>query len=144
MVAVVTPDKSIVSLAAQASGLDFTWIVDSGCTRHITQHAEWIKAKQPMGGTITVGGKNKSPISAVGRVELKIVDSKGANKILKLNDVLYAPQLTFSLRSVPAAVKQDFCFTFKRGVCIKHQSTLQEKANIAGHADLYQFDVNPT
>ncbi|DAZ95688.1 TPA: hypothetical protein N0F65_002998 [Lagenidium giganteum] len=71
-----------------------------------------------MGGSITVGGKNQIPISAVGQVELKVVDFKGGHKILLLDDVLNAPSLTFSLRLVPASLRQDFRFTFKRGVCI--------------------------
>ncbi|DBA01901.1 TPA: hypothetical protein N0F65_005090 [Lagenidium giganteum] len=97
-----------------------------------------------MGGSITVGGKNQIPISAVGQVEFEVVDSKGASKVLKLDDVLYAPQLKFSLLSVPAAVKLDFRFTFKCGVCIINTNQrFSIKANIAEHADLYQFDANP-
>ncbi|DAZ95882.1 TPA: hypothetical protein N0F65_009084, partial [Lagenidium giganteum] len=145
IVAAITPDKSVVSLAAHVSIHDSTWIADSECTRHITYHSKWFKTKKLMGGLNTVGGKNKIPISAVGQAELNVVNSKGDRKILLLGDVLYAPQLKFSLLSVPAVVKQNFRFTFKRGVCIVNTNQRRSiKAKITEHADLYQFDAEPT
>ncbi|DBA03897.1 TPA: hypothetical protein N0F65_004587, partial [Lagenidium giganteum] len=97
------------------------------------------------GGSITVGAKYKIPIGALGQVELKVVDSKGGHKILLLDDVLYAPQLTFSLLSGSAAVKQDFHFTFKRGVCMFNTNQrFSIKAMITEQANLYQFAAEPT
>eukprot|EP00644_Phytophthora_capsici_P004014 jgi/Phyca11/108742/e_gw1.15.791.1 len=71
----------------------------------------------PSGGSITVGGNNRIPIEGIGRVELVVTDSKGTVQTLILHGILYAPQLQFSLPSIPAVVNNDFRFSFDRKQC---------------------------
>ncbi|KAE9126093.1 hypothetical protein PF010_g5393 [Phytophthora fragariae] len=98
LIAVATASNSPLSLTAQANvDLDTTWTIDSGCTRHVTHEAQWFSNISASGGSITVGGKNQIPIEGIGRVELEVIDSKRNMKKLILHDVLYAPQLHFSL-----------------------------------------------
>ncbi|GMF63044.1 unnamed protein product [Phytophthora fragariaefolia] len=61
LIAVPTLVTPPVSLAAQANvALDPTWAIDSGCTRHVTHGSHWWADIATSGGSITVGGKNKS------------------------------------------------------------------------------------
>jgi hypothetical protein len=74
-----------------------------------------------------------------------VTDSKGQPKTFKLRTVLYAPDLKFNLLSVPAAVKDDFRFSFNRTQCaITTSQRFSVKAKMAAHADQYQFTADPT
>jgi hypothetical protein len=79
--------------------LEQTWTIDSGCTRHVTHQAEWFAKMRPSEGSITVGGKNQIPIKGMGDAVMDVTDSKGKVQTLTMHNVLYAPDLRFSLFS---------------------------------------------
>ncbi|GMF45787.1 unnamed protein product [Phytophthora fragariaefolia] len=58
LIAVVTTVQTLepaFSLRTQATtDFDSSWTVDSGCSSHVTQHAEWFKVKAPASGNIYV------------------------------------------------------------------------------------------
>ncbi|GMF26093.1 unnamed protein product [Phytophthora fragariaefolia] len=145
MIAVTVNTSMPISLAAQATvSPEPSWTIDSGCTRHVTHEAQWFTTMAATRGSITVGGKNTIPIEGTGQVEMEVTDSKGKKKTLILHDVLFAPQLKFSLFSVPAAVKHDFRFSFDRKKCaVQTDARFKIKAMMANHADLYQFQATP-
>ncbi|KAG4038276.1 hypothetical protein PC123_g26161 [Phytophthora cactorum] len=142
---VIKPAPSAISLTAQAtSTFDSSWTVDSGCTSHVTQHAEWFISKTPATGNITVGGKSEIPIEGSGDVILQVTDSKGGKRLLTLRDVLYAPQLHYNLLSVAAAVEHDIRFTFQRTACtVQTDQGFNVKAKKSPTAKLYQFTALP-
>ncbi|KAG4039904.1 hypothetical protein PC123_g24551 [Phytophthora cactorum] len=142
---VIKPAPSAISLTAQAtSTFDSSWTVDSGCTSHVTQHAEWFISKTPATGNITFGGKSEIPIEGTGDVILQVTDSKGGKRQLTLRDVLYAPQLHYNLLSVAAAVEHDFRFTFQRTACtVQTGQRFNVKAKKSATAKLYQFTALP-
>ncbi|KAG6616178.1 Pol Polyprotein [Phytophthora cinnamomi] len=145
LIAVVATVNPAISLTAQATvSPEPTWTIDSGCTRHVTHESQWFSTITASDGSITVGGKNEIPIEGIGKVELEVIDSKGTKRTLTLHDVLYAPELKFSLLSVPAAVKHDFRFSFDRKLCaVQTDAKFKIKAMMATHADLYQFQAKP-
>ncbi|POM68082.1 Hypothetical protein PHPALM_15801 [Phytophthora palmivora] len=113
-------------------------------TVSLTAQAKWFSDIAASGGSITVGGNNQIPIEGIGRVELEVSDSKGTMQNLILHGVLYAPQLQFSLLSVPAAVKHDFRIKFDRKQCaMQTDQRFKIKALMAGNTDLYQFQAKP-
>lgn len=137
----------VISLSATIPNAeDNVWTVDSGCTRHVTHQQDWFTAIMPTSGMITVGGKNQIPIQGIGQVALNVTDSKGGDKVMKLTHVLFAPSLQFNLLSVPAGVKDDFKFTFKRQHCvINTNQSFTIKATMPSNIDLYQFKaMKPT
>ncbi|KAE9052851.1 hypothetical protein PR001_g147 [Phytophthora rubi] len=80
----------------------------------------------------------------IGRVELEVIDSKRNMKKLILQDVLYAPQLHFSLLSVSVAVKHDFRFSFDRKKCaMQTNERFSITALMATNTGLYQFQAKP-
>ncbi|RAW42332.1 hypothetical protein PC110_g1492 [Phytophthora cactorum] len=82
------------------------------------------------------------PIEGIGRIELAVVDAKGNEKNLILHGVQYAPQLQFCLLSVPAAVKQDYRFSFDRKHCVvQTDQRFKFKAPMAANTDLYPFQA---
>ncbi|GMF49564.1 unnamed protein product [Phytophthora fragariaefolia] len=111
---------------------------------HVTHESQWFSNISASGGSITVGGKNQIPIEGIGRVDLEVIGSKGNMKKLTLHGVLYAPQMHFSLLSVPAAVKHAFCFSFDRKRCtMQTDERFSIKAPMANNTDLYQFQAKP-
>ncbi|CEG38517.1 hypothetical protein PHYSODRAFT_325501 [Plasmopara halstedii] len=145
LIAVVATVHPVISLTAQATASpEPTWTIDSGCTRHVTHESQWFSTISASNGSITVGVKNQIPIEGIGKIELEVTDSKGTQRMLTLHDVLYAPELKFSLLSVPAAVKHDFRFSFDRKQCAVHtEPKFKINAMMATHADLYQFQAKP-
>ncbi|KAL3667485.1 hypothetical protein V7S43_019054 [Phytophthora oleae] len=143
LIAVATTVNPPISLTAQAKvEPDPTWTIDSGCTRHVTHESQWFTDITTSGGSITVGGNNQIPIEGIERVELEVADSKGNTQKLILHGVLYAPQLQFSLLSVPAAVKHDFRFSFDRKQCaVQTDRRFKIKAPLADNTDLYQLQA---
>ncbi|OWY95261.1 hypothetical protein PHMEG_00034779, partial [Phytophthora megakarya] len=133
------------SLTAQAKvEPDPIWTIDSGCTRHVSHESQWFTDITTSGGSIRVGGNNQIPIDSIGRVELEVSDSKGTMQKLIPHGVMYAPQLQFSLLSVPAAVKHDFPLSFDRQQCaMQTDQHFKIKALMANNTDLYQFQAKP-
>ncbi|KAG3254773.1 hypothetical protein PI124_g702 [Phytophthora idaei] len=104
--------------------------------------SQWFTDIATSGGSITVGGNNQIPIEGIGRIELAVVDAKGNEKNLILHGVQYAPQLQFCLLSVPAAVKQDYRFSFDRKHCVvQTDQRFKFKAPMAANTDLYPFQA---
>ncbi|POM62361.1 hypothetical protein PHPALM_28491, partial [Phytophthora palmivora] len=145
LIAVATTVNPQFSLTAQAKvEPDPTWTIDSGCTRHVSHEPQWFTDITTSGGSITVGGNNQIPIEGIGRVKLQVSDSKGNMPKLTLHGVLCAPQLQFSLMSIPAAVKHDFRFSFDRKQCaMQTDQRFKIKALMANNTDLYQFQAKP-
>ncbi|POM65069.1 Hypothetical protein PHPALM_19291, partial [Phytophthora palmivora] len=145
LIAVATTVNPQFSLTAQVKvEPDPTWTIDSGYTRHVSHEPQWFTDITTSGGSITVGGNNQIPIEGIGRVELQVSDSKGNMQKLTLHGVLYAPQLQFSLLSIPAAVKHDFRFSFDRKQCaMQTDQRFKIKALMANNTDLYQFQAKP-
>ncbi|KAG3204863.1 hypothetical protein PC128_g1725 [Phytophthora cactorum] len=124
--------------------LDPTWTIDSGCTRHVTHDSQWFRDIATSGGSITVGGNNQIPIDGIGRIVLTVVDAKGNKKKLILQGALYVPQLQFCLLSIPAAVKQDYRFSFDRKhFVVQTNQRFKFMAPMAANTDLYQFQAQP-
>ncbi|KAG4048264.1 hypothetical protein PC123_g16403 [Phytophthora cactorum] len=137
-------NRNVFRQAPKANAqLDPTWTIDSGCTRHVTnpsgsrtllQVADLLR--------LVVTSNNQIPIEGIGRIELAVVDAKGNEKNLILHGVQYAPQLQFCLLSVPAAVKQDYRFSFDRKHCVvQTDQRFKFKAPMAANTDLYPFQA---
>ncbi|OWZ06693.1 hypothetical protein PHMEG_00021021 [Phytophthora megakarya] len=80
-----------------------------------------------------------------GDVKLKIKDTKGNDRIITLNNVLYAPELKFNLLSVRQAVESDYKITFPNAKkCVlffAHRTKFEAKTGEG--TPLYQFNARP-
>ena len=89
------------TIALPALSKDLQWIVDSGCSRHMTYYKEAFSELYPLRDPITIGTANGARIQAIseGEVPLRVIVGDSERTIL-LTRVLYVPKLAGSLISV--------------------------------------------
>ncbi len=77
------------------------WIIDSGCTQHMTfdRSAFVTYTKQQTDRTITVGTKAETKVAGTGDIDIKVsVDGKPFN--VRLMNVLHVPGIGYQILSV--------------------------------------------
>lgn len=80
---------------------ELTWVVDSGCSRHMTYSRDVLENFQPLRVPIKINIANGTSIEAIGEgsARLKAAINGGISNVL-LHNVLYVPNLAGSLISV--------------------------------------------
>lgn len=98
---------------------EVTWIVDSGATSHIcngrTFFCDLKTLEKPV--DITLGDGHSLTATRRGTVIL-LTKSGPLKKKCKLHDVLYVPELTYSLVSVSKGTENGISFTFGNNGCV--------------------------
>ena len=94
----------------QIGGLENTWLVDSGCSRHMTGSSKWFSSLTPVSSKkyITFGDNIK------GKVQSRC--STRVNSDFVLKDVALVSNLHFNLLSVSQLLKDGFEVRFKIGL----------------------------
>ena len=92
------------------------WVLDSGASYHITGNVNrMVNLREPEADiTITFGNGNRAKVMGIGNVVLHLGDSK----TLTLKEVLYIPESTANLLSIPFAIKSGAEFSFGDTSCI--------------------------
>ena len=92
-------------------GLEDIWIMDSGCSRHMTGHRRWFSSLNPVSTKeyITFRDNGQGKVLGVSSVQLS---SK-----LSLREVAFVMNLGFNLVSVLQLLKEGFEVRFKQGAC---------------------------
>ncbi|WVZ70572.1 LOW QUALITY PROTEIN: hypothetical protein U9M48_019228 [Paspalum notatum var. saurae] len=87
------------------------WIMDSGCSRHMTGHRKWFSSLNPMSTKeyITFGDNGQGKVLGVGSVSLSTK--------LSLRKVAFVRNLGFSLISVLQLLDEGFEVRFKKCAC---------------------------
>ncbi|WVZ75786.1 LOW QUALITY PROTEIN: hypothetical protein U9M48_023817 [Paspalum notatum var. saurae] len=87
------------------------WIMDSGCSRHMTGHRKWFSSLNPMSTKeyITFGDNGQGKVLGVGSVSLSAK--------LSLREVAFVRNLGFNLVSVSQLLDEGFEVRFKKGAC---------------------------
>ncbi|WVZ88708.1 hypothetical protein U9M48_035195 [Paspalum notatum var. saurae] len=91
--------------------MEDVWIMDSGCSRHMTGHRKWFSSLNPMSTKeyITFGDNGQGKVLGVGSVSLSAK--------LSLREVAFVRNLGFNLVSVSQLLDEDFEVCFKKGAC---------------------------
>ncbi|WVZ93276.1 hypothetical protein U9M48_039271 [Paspalum notatum var. saurae] len=91
--------------------MEDVWIMDSGCSRHMTRHRKWFSSLNPVSTKeyITFGDNGQSKVLGVGSVS---VSAK-----LSLREVAFVRNLGFNLVSVSQLLDEGFEVRFKKGAC---------------------------
>ena len=72
---------------------DISWIIDSGCSTHMTgSKKQFVSLRKHKGSNITFGGGSNGHIRGLGKVKL--------NRMIEVEDVNYVENLLFNLLSV--------------------------------------------
>ena len=92
-------------------------IIDSGCTRHMTPDRHRIINYQSIRPK-PIKAANKRTFSAIGVGDMHIIipNESGSTKV-KLQDVLYAPNMGHTLISIGQIKNADCEVSFKKGIC---------------------------
>jgi transposase InsO family protein len=110
----LTPVLAICSprvlLLMQDGGLENTWLMDSGCSRHMTESSKWFSSLDPVIGKkyITFGDKSRGKVVSHGTIRV--------NESFILKDVALVLNLHFNLLPVLQLLKDDYEVRFKKGL----------------------------
>ncbi|WVZ93799.1 hypothetical protein U9M48_039754 [Paspalum notatum var. saurae] len=91
--------------------MEDVWIMDSGCSRHMTGHRKWFSSLNPVSTKeyITFGDNGQGKVLGVGSVSLSAK--------LSLREVAFVQNLGFNLVSVSQLLNDGFEVHFKKGAC---------------------------
>ncbi|WVZ81006.1 hypothetical protein U9M48_028433 [Paspalum notatum var. saurae] len=91
--------------------MEDVWIMDSGCSRHMTGHRKWFSSLNPVSikEYITFGDNGQGKVMGVGPVSLSAK--------LSLREVAFVRNLGFNLVSVSQLLDEGFEVRFKKGAC---------------------------
>src|SRR5918912_497869 len=95
----------------QDEGLENTWLVDSGCSRHMTRNSKWFSSLTQMKCSeyITFWDNCKGKVLSRGSIRL--------NENFVLKDVALVSNLHFNLLSVSQLLDDGFEVWFKPRLC---------------------------
>ncbi|WVZ81125.1 hypothetical protein U9M48_028541 [Paspalum notatum var. saurae] len=91
--------------------MEDVWIMDSGCSRHMTGHRKWFSSLNLVSTKeyITFGDNGQGKVMGVGSVSLSAK--------LSLREVAFVRNLGFNLVSVSQLLDEGFEVRFKKGAC---------------------------
>ncbi|WVZ89693.1 hypothetical protein U9M48_036062 [Paspalum notatum var. saurae] len=91
--------------------MENVWIMDSGCSRHMTGHRKWFSSLNPVSTKeyITFGDNGQGKVTGVGSVSLSAK--------LSLREVAFVRNLGFNLVSVSQLLHEGLEVHFKKGAC---------------------------
>ncbi|KAK5819226.1 hypothetical protein PVK06_024198 [Gossypium arboreum] len=126
------------SYFATSSKVSCVWLVDSGCTHHMTADERLFKElDRSFASKIRIGNRNLIEAKGKGNV---VINTKSGNKVIF--DVLFVPDIDQNLLSVGQLVEKGYSLAFKNGSCIVEDSYGQELVTVAMTDRCFMLDVN--
>ena len=95
------------------------WIIDSGATCHMCNNKNMFCEMNPLSEfqTVSVGDGHSLDVAGLGTVSLNMILPNSENKLCKLYNALYVPELSYNLISVSKASKAGKTVKFIDNVC---------------------------
>jgi hypothetical protein len=89
-------------------GLENKWLMDSGCSRHMTGDKKWFSSLTPLSHKeyVTFGNDKKGKVLGIGVIKV--------NDHFTLNDVALVDRLRYNLLSVSQLVDADLSVLFNK------------------------------
>lgn len=116
------------------------WIVDSGCTSHLSHEIPGIAYAKGSGQNILIASGESIPVTGKGSVELKLMRDDRSIMHCTLGEVLHVPGLSQNLLSV-----RQVCASGKKVLFEKDKCTIFDSSTVYGRATvrdgLYRMDV---
>ncbi|CDF77556.1 Retrovirus-related Gag-Pol polyprotein [Chondrus crispus] len=127
-----SPEKKAVNAGS--------WLVDSGCSAHITfDRSLFVTYEQMQSGSVEMGTKARANVAGRGEVEF-MLNVNGSPHPCKLSNVLHVPDFGYSLLSVSQIVSKGLQVSFEKDKCIVTAGpTVVATASQVG--DLFILDV---
>lgn len=89
------------------------WIIDSGCTMHMTKNRDWLSKFENNSRNVTVANNQTIQGIGMGQVNIKL-DNAGAGTI---TDVMYVPDISANLLSVNKLTEKNLTVVFDKDQC---------------------------
>ncbi|XP_052174285.1 retrovirus-related Pol polyprotein from transposon TNT 1-94 isoform X1 [Diospyros lotus] len=87
---------------------EVVWVLDSGCSFHMSPHIEWfLNYKDMSGGKVLLGNNQECGIKGIGDIKLKMFNGS----IRTLTSVRYVPELKKKLISVGELAKNGYSYS---------------------------------
>ena len=106
-----------VSEALHSVGINLEdeWIMDTGCSYHMTHKREWFEElSEDAGGSVRMGNKTFSKVRGIGSIRIRNDDGS----TVLLTQVRYIPDMDRSLLSMGTLEEQGCSFESKKGVLL--------------------------
>jgi hypothetical protein len=89
-------------------GLEDTWLIDSGCSRHLTENKKWFSSLTLLSHKeyVTSGDDNKGKVLGTGVIKV--------NDCFTLNDVAFVDRLRYNLLFVSQLCDADLSVLFHK------------------------------
>ncbi|KAM1590896.1 hypothetical protein ACFX1Z_034600 [Malus domestica] len=136
-VAEVETDFSDFALTTSSS-FDYAtkWVLDTGCTHHMTPHKDWFSSlKEFVGSVVFMGDDNPCTTKGIGTIRLKLHDGM----VKELTGVQYVPNLKKNLISLGTLESKGFRFhSDGQKLKVIYGALVMMKAPLCGHLYLLQ------
>lgn len=93
--------------------LEDEWVMDTGCSYHMTHKRSWFcQLNEDVGGSVRMGNKTVAKVKGVGSI--KVINEEGGAVLL--SNVRYIPDMDRNLLSLGTFEKEGYSFESKNGV----------------------------
>ncbi|KAG8490786.1 hypothetical protein CXB51_014006 [Gossypium anomalum] len=122
-------DGELLVASVNDSKVSEEWILDSGCTFHMSPNRDWFTTYETVSEGVVLMGNNAScKIAGVGTIKVKMFDGV----VRTLSDVRYVPELKRNLISLSTLDSKGYRYTAESGVLkISKGSTVTGDAAVA-------------
>jgi transposase InsO family protein len=129
-------DQIFVATCFSSKSSSECWLIDSGCTNHMTYDRTLFKDLKPTQvSKVRIG--NGGYISAKGKGTVVISTSSG---IKTISDVLYVPDIDQNLLSVGQLIERGFKVSFENQLCLIFDTTGREILRVKMRGKSFSFD----
>jgi hypothetical protein len=117
-------------------GLEDMWLMDSGCSRHMTKNKKWFSSLTPLSHKeyVTFGNDKKGKVLGTGVIKV--------NDWFTLNDVALVDMLRYNLLSVSQLCDADLSVLFRKSDSYVLDSSDKRVCGISRIGNIFQADFS--
>jgi hypothetical protein len=117
-------------------GLEDTWLMDSGCSRHMTGNKKWFSSLTLLSHKeyVTFGDDKKGKVLGIGVIKV--------NDCFTLNDVALVDMLRYNLLSVSQFCDPDLIVLFRKSNSHVLDSSRKRVCDISRIGNVFQDDFS--
>ena len=93
------------------------WIIDSGCTRHMTGNKEFLEQAIRCRDKVTLADGRNVDVNVSGNGRFIGVGEDGRQTDVRLKEVLYVPEMKANILSVSRMLDEGLTVCFSSGIC---------------------------
>jgi hypothetical protein len=116
--------------------LEDTWLIDSGCSRHMTRNKKWFSSLTPLSHKeyVTFGDDKKGKVLGIGVIKV--------NDCFTLNDIALVDRLRYNLLSISQLCDADLSMLFHKSDSHVLDSSGKRICDISRIRNIFQADFS--